>query len=120
MKDFEIKSSNRTRWINQRESITQPNGIDYNQLFDKLKNNNDNEKNLNVKSSVNKKDLRKKSYKMEDFSKEEDFSLSDVDKKSIIPIPGMLIDYENSDSDTRPPDSDWIAPHGPQWGPITL
>lgn len=121
MKDPEIKSSSRTRWANQRESVAQPNGIDYSQLVGKI-----NEKpqaqdmrGKKVESSVGRKDLRRKSYKIEDLNKDEDSSLADIDQKSIIPVPGMLIDPENSGSDTRPPDSDWIAPHGPQWGPMT-
>jgi hypothetical protein len=100
-----VKITDKTRWIDQRVSINQPTGIDYEQLSKKID---------------NKKDLRKKSYKIEDLNLNENQSLKDIDKKSIIPIPGMLIDIENSNSDTRPPDSDWIAPHGPQWGPMTL
>ncbi|MNV98002.1 hypothetical protein D3C71_1932000 [compost metagenome] len=75
------------------------------------------DKRRNVQSSI--RDLRKKSYKDSDLSNESDSSLEDIDQKSIIPVPGLLIGSEDSGSDTRPPDSDWIAPNGPQWNPMT-
>ncbi len=63
-------------------------------------------------------DLRKEAFKDYDYSKHIDNELSSLDKNSIIPIPGSFISLENSDSQIKPPDSDWIAPHGPQWGPM--
>ncbi|MNC18224.1 hypothetical protein D3C81_500700 [compost metagenome] len=119
MKNPEIKSSNRTFWANQNESVTQPSGVDYDKLISSMNSNvkKVDDKRKKVESSI--RDLRKQSYKDSDLSKEDNSSLERIDHKSIIPIPGLLIDSEDSGSDTRPPDSDWIAPHGPQWGPMT-
>lgn len=110
-----IKSSQHTNWPSQKDAVTQPNGVNYNQLSNLLK---DQEKTQEKNQIVSKRDLRKKSYSVE--SDADDSALKEVDKSSIIPVPGLLIEHENSESDTKPPESNWIAPHGQQWNPMTI
>lgn len=119
MSQPKIKSSQQTRWSNQRDHVEQPKGIDYNQLLESMNKESEKDKSLEKKSGKFK-DLRKKSYVFDkDTSVEQDESLKNLDKNSIIPVPGLMVEYEDSNSNQRPPDSNWIAPHGPQWGPMT-
>ena len=102
-----ILSKNRISWPNILESVSQP-SIDYFDL----------EKSLKKKSRLKREDLRKESfYTKTDLSKDDDPDLQSISSDSLIPIPGMLIEYENSESGDSVPMSNWIAPHGPQWGP---
>ena len=87
------------------KSVKQPN-VDYLDLLQSLQD----------ESQID--DMRKTSfYTKTDLSKEDDQSISTISKESLIPIPGMLIEYENSESGDSVPMSNWVAPHGPQWGP---
>jgi hypothetical protein len=100
-------SKNRISLPIKVESISQP-SIDYFDL----------EKSLEKKSRLKREDLRKESfYTKTDLSKEDDPDLQNISSDSLIPIPGMLIEYENSESGDSIPMSNQIAPHGPQWGP---
>lgn len=112
-RDYIIKSSQHTLWLGQQGTTAQPNGVNYDQLAGLLKGN---EEKTQV---VSKRDLRKKSYVTE-LSDHKDETLKEVDKNSIIPVPGMLIEHENSESDMKPPESNWVAPHGQQWNPMTM
>lgn len=115
-----IKSSQHTRWSDQREAVAQPNGINYDQLSRLMEKQASPSSLENKKEdAINRKDLRKVSF-IEDNNLKDDDSLKEIDNESIIPIPGMLIEHENSESDMKPPESNWIAPHGQQWGPMTL
>jgi hypothetical protein len=77
-------------------------------------------KNMKSKKRLHREDLRKESfYTKTDLSKDDDNSLKNISSDCLIPIPGMLIEYENSESGDSPPVSNWEAPHGPQWGPAS-
>ncbi|MDF2534306.1 MAG: hypothetical protein K0R18_463 [Bacillales bacterium] len=118
-----IKSSERTNLPKNQEAVNQPLGIDYSQLLgsmsklDKIAD--ERKTSLEKKSALEGKlvkDLRKTSNN-ESISKELEKTdlINDIQKSSIIPVPGLKIEYENSGSQDRPPDSDFIAPHGPVW-----
>lgn len=67
---------------------------------------------------VEKDNFTKESfYTLTDLSKEQEHELSNINKDSLIPVPGNLIEYENSESGDSVPMSNWVAPHGPHWGP---
>lgn len=107
-----IKSPNYTSWGNSNESVKQPNNINYNQLFEKLS---QKEKQEKEKSQV--KDLRtlsKQSAQSHTHNEITD-SVEKIDKKSIIPVPGLMVQHENSESDWQP-SSEWHTPHGVHWG----
>lgn len=97
-----IKSPNYTSWGNSNESVNQPSGINYDQLFNKL---------AEVKKSP-MKDLRKPLSKQ---ATEEEDAVSKIDKSSIIPVPGLMVEHENSESDWQP-SSEWQNAKGVFWG----
>jgi hypothetical protein len=102
-----LLSKNRISWHNNSESVNQP-SLDYVDLENSLK----------KKKRLIREDLRKESfYTKTDLSEDDDPSLQNISSDSLIPIPGMLIEYENSESGDSVPMSNWVAPHGPQWGP---
>lgn len=102
-----IKSPNYTSWGNSNESVKQPNGVNYGQLFEKLS---------EAEKKVNKiNDLRKSISKQSDSHTNVDESVQKLDKKSIIPVPGLMVEHENSESDWQP-SSEWHTPHGVNWG----
>lgn len=112
-----IKSRSYTKFADSVKVVKQPEGIDYNGLYNNLTPSKPKPApSPNSEKEVVVKDHRK--VKPKKFEEIED-STSNIDKKSIIPIPGLAIQYENSESDWKAPTSDWVAPHGPQWGPMT-
>lgn len=119
-----IKTSERTCLPKTQEAVNQPLGIDYSKLANSMSQLEEKDKRkIEKKSSVDGKLLKdfRKISNNESISKEleENDSINNINKSSIIPVPGLMISFENSGSDTRPPDSDWVASHGPQWGPMT-
>lgn len=101
-----IQQKNKFTSLSSSASTSQPN-IEYSRLLQLLKAQNN-----------QKEDLRKESfYNQTDLSNSEDNSVSKISSESLIPVPGMLIEYENSESGYSSPTSNWEAPHGPQWGP---
>lgn len=118
-----IKSSQRTQLPLEQEAVKQPLGIDYDNLLKSMKKV-DEKKPVEKRSSLNKKivkDLRKFSNNEEGIAKEldEHDMIKKLDQMSIIPVPGLAVEYELSGSEDRPPDTDWTVPHGSQWGPMT-
>lgn len=118
-----IKSSQRTQLPLEQEAVKQPLGIDYDNLLKSMKKV-DEKKPVEKRSSLNKKivkDLRKFSNNEEGIAKEldENDMIKKLDQMSIIPVPGLAVEYELSGSEDRPPDTDWTVPHGSQWGPMT-
>lgn len=115
-----IKTSERTVLVKNQEAVNQPLGIDYDKLMKSI-GKIDKPETIEKKSSLVVKDLRKTSNNESMIAKEleENDSIKQLDQSSIIPIPGLAVEYENGGSQDRPPDSDWQAPHGPQWGPMT-
>ena len=102
-----IMQKNRTIFLSSPQLSIQPN-IDYGRLFARLQ--------KNTLDEVD--DLRKEAfYTKTDLSSNDDPALEQISSDSLIPIPGMLIEYENSESGDSVPMSNWVAPHGPQWGP---
>jgi hypothetical protein len=103
-----ITQKNKFTILQESESVSQPD-IDYGRLSSSLD---------KTTSADKPEDLRKQSfYTKTDLSDEPAQELSKISKDSIIPVPGMLIEYENSESGDSVPMSNWVAPHGPQWGP---
>jgi hypothetical protein len=99
--------TNRTSIFIENRSPNQP-SVDYGRLLHRLKN----------IDSLDIEDFRKEAfYTKTDLSNAGDPSLERITEDSLIPIPGMLIEYENSESGDSVPMSNWVAPHGPQWGP---
>ncbi|MNJ90029.1 hypothetical protein D3C87_76200 [compost metagenome] len=118
-----IKSSQRTQLPLEQEAVKQPLGIDYDNLL-KSMNKIDDKKPIEKKSALEKKyvkDLRKFSNNGDGIAKEieKDDLINKLDQLSIIPVPGLAVEYERDGSQERPPDSDWTVPHGSQWGPMT-
>jgi hypothetical protein len=105
--DIKISSSTKVFLQNAHNVIQQPE-IDYSSLMHVVE----------KKHRLKRHDLRKESfYTKTDLSDQNDPSLDHISSDSMIPIPGMLIEYENSESGDSHPMSNWVAPHGPQWGP---
>lgn len=110
----QIKNPNRTKWVDSNEVVQQPLSIDYKQLNERLASLNEN-KPLDLR-----KNLTRQSSDIDAINIEEDDTLKEISKGSLIPIPGFGENkFENSESDYKAPSSDWVAPHGPQWGSMT-
>lgn len=97
-----LKSKNHTNWNSEREFVSQPTGINYSQLFEKLANN-----------SNEVKDFRKNMTVHSSDSKDE--VIQNIHQESIIPVPGLMIEHENSESDWQP-SSEWQTSKGLNWG----
>lgn len=124
MKPF-IKSEDRTNWATRKETVAQPNGIDYQELLKSIQNIDN--KNLNKENFIIRKDLRKVSKDEKHISYElnENDDVNKLDKSSIIPIPGLMVEYDQNESGYSPP-SHWNNPTlnndigGVQWNPMTM
>lgn len=85
-----------------------PYGVEYESLMD----------NLNKQNEPGRKDLRreKNSYSLDQIDNGK--STDKLTKDTIIPIPGLLINYEDSQHGTapRPTDGPFIPSGGLQWG----
>lgn len=106
MPGCKIKSTDMTRWMIEARTVEQPKGIDYEWLAKSMMDTRHDDRPLDLRS----RGLRKRVVgdRGEDDNDALDFS-------DVIPIPGLIIPYENDDSYTAPIVSDWIAPHGPFW-----
>lgn len=58
-------------------------------------------------------DLRVATFTLDDMAPK--VEVGELEDKSIIPVPGLMINYEQDESTTAPIVSDWIAPNGPVW-----
>lgn len=104
-----IKITNKLLFNKNLAAVKQPDGVDYDLLLKQLSNN----------EKVNIKDCRKtkKVSNSNEININESEKVKDIKKDNIIPIPGLVIEYENSESDWMP-SSEWHTPHGPQWTPM--
>lgn len=125
MKDPYIQSNNRTNWSSEKETVSQPNGINYQKLIDAVSKT---DKRISKKSSVVRKDLRKKSNMHDNFSQELDAEdgVNKLDNKSIIPIPGVMFDDLENNGNYSGKSGNWNdtnnnqMSNGPQWNPMTF
>lgn len=109
MNNLMMRSSNRTKVVFSNQNYNSIENLDYTKLSSEL--------------VSNRKDLRtisKESNLYPNTKNINDKSLLDIQKDSIIPIPGVLIEHEKSETDMKPPESNWVAPHGPQWNSMTI
>lgn len=127
MKQPHITSNNRTNWSSEKKTSSQPKGINYQQLLDKLDNKKE-DKRFNIESSVNRKDLRKISFHDRNFSDEieENDIVNKLDQKSIIPIPGVQFDDLENNGNYSGKSGNWNdttnnqLSDGPQWNSMTF
>lgn len=63
------------------------------------------------------RDVRTAAYTLDDV--DENKHVEELEQNSLIPVPGLMINYENDDATTAPIVSDWIQPHGPFWNSNT-
>lgn len=120
-----ILSNNRTNWSSNKKTVSQPNGINYKQLFNDIHRNDKQNKTENV---INRKDLRKMSSPNDSYSKdlEKNDEINKLDKGSIIPIPGVMFDDIENNGNYSGKSGNWNdvnnnqLTNGPQWNPMTF
>ncbi|AEO93279.1 gp8 [Bacillus phage G] len=127
LKKPHISSNNRTNWSSPEETVSQPVGINYQQLIKDIE-----KKNIKRESSLVRKDLRKDlrktSFRDEHFSNEleKNDSVNKLDQKSIIPIPGVMFDTLENNDGYSGKSGNWNdvtnnqLTNGPQWNPMTF
>lgn len=100
---------NKGKWLGLNKTLAStPDGVEYENLMDTL----------NKKDELQREDLRreKNSYSLDQIDNSR--PTDKLTKDTIIPIPGLLINYEDSQQGTapHPTDGPFIPSGGLQWG----
>ena len=125
MKQPRIMSNSRTNWSPNEETVSQPSGINYESLIEKIGNSKEIKKDTGMDF---RKDLRKQSFYDKNYSDEIDKNddVNKLDQKSVIPIPGVMFDDLENNGNYSGKSGNWNdvtnnqLTNGPQWNPMTF